>query len=813
MSHITRRLLDSRFFRRRKSKAITLVSGTITARAQIEDSPKPLTGYGYLCNSETCQFLAALDFKADSNAAEVLRQTLVLRFPGVEGLCELPIGQVKTIAARTHCPFCRFVSTLTQNLSHNELPPNTMLSAHWYKPTFGFNIFYFGVEGVKHMARTFEEQITFLESEIVSSPEAGRIVDPKGIDYLRVGSWLKQCEELHEICPREGTRHHQDLLPLLRVVDVQDMRLTEIPWSEQYIALSYVWGGARPPQLLQADLQLWKTAGSVQRQWGRFPKSIRDCIEAVRRLRLRYLWFDSLCLLQDDIDELRQSINNMDKVFERAYLTIVAANGFSADEGLPGVTEPRNSDQVVQHLKPGLGIVKNVSLDGQLRRSTWATRGWTYVQLWRLLRPPIRLAMLANFAFHRLQEQHLSRRTLCFVNGQVYFRCRERTWREDSASDFVPTSRTSVERTGGGMLEIIDDKYQPILPYHFLIFALGEFSRRSLTVENDALNAISGILRRVSDATKTEMVEGLPIMLLPIFLIFRRDYHAQTSRGYGNVHRRTQFPSWSWAGWHAPLLWEHQGQVSIARNADDLVEWLQRGNWITWSVSKAGSAPKGIHNPATIKQDFTAAIATRSTELNIVSESSPSVPVQNLFWAVTSPLPSLPCAMSSKQVTEKKPLPTDIPYSVLVFQTPSIWLRLGPVFGYFSSSRCELFDNTDTSCGDIYPDLPFEMRRQPINDEDAAMSIPDEFFCPPPIREFIILSERNQNPKLPMYRPDHHGGHDITNVVKQDGYWIMMVEYLEEKGVYERRGIGNMLKTSLDKSFAPGPIWKEMSLA
>ena len=117
----------------------------------------------------------------------------------------------------------------------------------------------------------------------------------------------------------------------------------------------------------------------------------RDCIQLCRQLGLRYLWIDSLCIMQDDADDWRRECKKMASIFEQSYLNIsalAACRGASlfyrtAHPGYP----PCN---VVMKTQDGIhfGIrQKPRMIDGEDKFSAMSSRGWILQE--RMLSPAI----------------------------------------------------------------------------------------------------------------------------------------------------------------------------------------------------------------------------------------------------------------------------------------------------------------------------------------------------------------------------------------------------------------------------------------
>lgn len=147
---------------------------------------------------------------------------------------------------------------------------------------------------------------------------------------------MRDCEINHPNCPKET-----ELLMPTRVLDLQidqnseDVRLLSTSGcTGRYACLSYCWGAPQPTSL---------KSGLVSDYMKRImlldlPQSIQDAIRVARTLGFRYLWIDSLCIIQDSPEDKACEIEKMGRVYNNASLTISAGN---ADQCFSGFLRGR----------------------------------------------------------------------------------------------------------------------------------------------------------------------------------------------------------------------------------------------------------------------------------------------------------------------------------------------------------------------------------------------------------------------------------------------------------------------------------------
>ncbi|KIW14231.1 hypothetical protein PV08_07013 [Exophiala spinifera] len=393
----------------------------------------------------------------------------------------------------------------------------------------------------------FDHRILFAEENASTNPgnatfqKGSRHVPPQFKVEL-VQKWSAKCDNEHGAWCNDNGVDHEPICSL-RVLNVDTKQVVESPTNCRYLALSYVWGPSRINQMKSIPK---RKEGKVDLTpvYGTLPRTIRDAIELVQELGERFLWVDALCIDQKDDAELAKQVEQMDKIYASALITIVAAAERDADAGLPGF-QPQ-SRLSIQHSERIQSFLLRTSLPNGIRGgivegSCWNRRGWTY------------------------QERLASRRCLIFTPYQVYFQCRKGYNSEDTTfrDETIPAAIGKWKgRLDSSRLDLTR-KFLPFDPYQEF---LSEYSSRRFTKEGDALRACSAALRFISTIYDTPLHWGLPELVFDRALLWNYDIDSPGSRQY-RPRRRSNFPTWSWASWSGAVSYSssYMANKSVVR--------------------------------------------------------------------------------------------------------------------------------------------------------------------------------------------------------------------------------------------------------
>ncbi|KAH6618813.1 heterokaryon incompatibility protein-domain-containing protein [Boeremia exigua] len=417
----------------------------------------------------------------------------------------------------------------------------------------------------------------------------GRRIETTGNIQTRLISWYDLCRQHHSgQCIGGSTQTSAKFDELLShsyfgVVDVLNMQLTELPrmspsGDTRYAALSYVWGTKRTFTTTLENINLLRMHGGIEKVQQELPPVIRDAIDLVRRLGLRYIWIDALCITQDSPQSWKLNAYNMDAIYGNADLTICAADGDDAFTGLKAMRPSIGTQhQAVTDCGGGVQLMLSRPPEISIKSSKWNTRAWTF------------------------QERLLSRRCLIFVEGRVYFQCPSTGVSEDIYAD----------REGAGWsLDFVDaplQMFKRLSQRSFWVYmsVVELYSARDLTHPKDVLAAFSGITNRLENQMSAPFVLGLPSSHFDLALLWQFTGLAQRrtprdereKEGYAGL----KFPSWSWMGWMgAPTTYERSFMGDCLENPSD---WLRSHTWIRWFVRDGKGDLRPLHSDFHWSQD------------------------------------------------------------------------------------------------------------------------------------------------------------------------------------------------------------------
>ena len=151
-----------------------------------------------------------------------------------------------------------------------------------------------------------------------------------------VQRWYNECTESHEYCRIKDLGHideskhlHSAFQPN-RILDISDgkIRLETDPENreeQRYASLTHRWATdpTNMPRLSDRNMELWREEIDINILTATF----RDAVHVARKLGVRYLWIDSLCIQQSgpgwDLDWQRESAV-MGEIYRHAFLNIQA---------------------------------------------------------------------------------------------------------------------------------------------------------------------------------------------------------------------------------------------------------------------------------------------------------------------------------------------------------------------------------------------------------------------------------------------------------------------------------------------------------
>jgi hypothetical protein len=216
---------------------------------------------------------------------------------------------------------------------------------------------------------------------------------------------LDECVANHAQCnaalePKPPTR----VLDICGSEENLTVRLFESQNSkDRYTCLSHCWG------MTQSIVTLRINIASHRKEiaWTLLPRTFQDAITFTRRLGLRYIWIDSLCIIQDDKSDRQKEVANMSSIYRNSYITIAATKSADDQGGCFSKESPLNLDYMLSsvgqlYVREKLVHWDTLGPSELLRAYPLLTRGWVYQE--RLLAPRVLHFTEKELVWECLQE-------------------------------------------------------------------------------------------------------------------------------------------------------------------------------------------------------------------------------------------------------------------------------------------------------------------------------------------------------------------------------------------------------------------------
>ncbi|KAK7191644.1 HET-domain-containing protein [Paraphaeosphaeria sporulosa] len=499
----------------------------------------------------------------------------------------------------------KFTAVFEENISIEVLPQNELREItnellKLTKKKSNFKGFRLDFDIEKRYTRTFLLKPINYDTSALRTPKSTNTSSDEVFE--RACDWIAKCDrkcdcsrkastawypkrllDLEKLSKAHGLKFPGGLKVLSERADLRKTKVHLIDGTEasgRYVTLSHCWG---KPKSVQGQLRL---TGKTERKFRvegielrELPKSFRDAMLFASRLEhVRYIWIDSLCILQpavfstDDFEDKseqdwREQSRVMGEVYSHSYLNISAT---AAKDGDQGLFVPRRPEYLWENeINVNYTGTNSFGSEGVTMGRDELTRcNIIDLSFWSELvdQAPV------NQRGWVLQERLLAPRVLHFCHNQIAWECGgfqdvegypdKHTTLKVRYGDIIDEGRLKDldERHG---LRLRDfrlkgspdpDKHMPKLGAYELWKCMVEvYSRTRLTVSRDKLIALSGIAQKFFEITRCEYVAGMWREHLESQLLWQVNELYRDGVFENPAHRDAlRSPSFSWAAIDTP---------------------------------------------------------------------------------------------------------------------------------------------------------------------------------------------------------------------------------------------------------------------
>jgi hypothetical protein len=246
--------------------------------------------------------------------------------------------------------------------------------------------------------------------------------------------------------------------------------------------------------------------------FGDLPRTFQDFVNIARSIGIKYIWIDSLCIIQGNSRDWHSEAEKMGDVYRNAAFVIAASGAEDSSQGL--FINDRLAEKVFRlpyrtadEVKGTFNIVQSPNEpDWHPAHGPLETRAWA------------------------LQERYLARRLITFMSRGI-------TWRCDSIS-----------------VNEAEEPFLDIRRNHCWALLLSEYTRRALTFPSDRTEAIRGVAEELQLSRTDRYIPDYGVWedQLTNQLLWYKD------GPFFDNGRLSHKPSWSWITTGSAKIWSQE---------------------------------------------------------------------------------------------------------------------------------------------------------------------------------------------------------------------------------------------------------------
>lgn len=325
------------------------------------------------------------------------------------------------------------------------------------------------------------------------------------------------------------------------------------------------------------------------------PQTFQDAIAITRNLGIKFLWIDSLCIIQDSSEDWARESAQMGRIYRDATITIFAEHADGDDGGCFSLRSGRASalcrtemfDPLVGFFSKEGSHTPLAMVQAKLHHAGGHSLPERHSIFETVKALNSRQTGPLNSRAWVLQESILSHRALLYDEHEVRWSCPTM-----KACECIPEGqvRRSWSRLDKGDPDIVDTRELA----NAWSAIVRDFSRRGLTYSKDKLPALAGIASEMLQYKRSTYLAGL----------WKDDLQTNLAwsvhpRGVGAPYRGTtriknsHTPSWSWA--------KVEGEVRMLNHSYDITNFTDarstRAKSLVGEIVECNTTPANDLNP------------------------------------------------------------------------------------------------------------------------------------------------------------------------------------------------------------------------